>query len=225
MRLFGDDVALPVISGNVSLYNQSGAGEPIAPTPVVACAGRLDDASRARGFALKQVGSRLVLLGRLHEDLGGSEYERLFGVESAHAQAPKPDFAFECALVKALVDAFARRLVLAAHDISLGGLLVTVAEMVIASQPFDVGAALALGRVSQAATCFSEMGGVVIEASEASWTELQALLKQHGVGWLEIGRTQADRRLDVELEGGSFGVEADELRAVHRGRLAEILYG
>jgi phosphoribosylformylglycinamidine synthase len=225
MRLFGGDVALPVVSGNVSLYNQSGTGEPIAPTPVVACAGRLDDASRARGFALKQVGSRLVLLGRLHEDLGGSEYERLFGASARHARAPQPDFAFECALVRALVDAFAKRLVLAAHDVALGGLLITVSEMVIASAPFDVGAALELGGVSGAAPCFSEMGGVVVEVSEASWTELQALLKGHGVGWIEVGRTQADARLDVQLQGGAFAVDAQELRDAHRGKLAEILYG
>jgi len=225
MKLFGGDHPLPVISGNVSLYNQSGSGDAIAPTPIVACAARLDDASRARGFGLKQVGSRLVLLGKLHDDLGGSEYERLFGVTAGHAAAPKPDFAFECALVKALVEAFSKRLVLSAHDVALGGLLVTVAEMVMASAPFDVGARLDLVRVSKAATCFAEMGGVVVEAGDASWSELAALLDRHGVCCLEIGRTQEEDRLDVELESGSFVAGADELRAAHRGRVAEILYG
>jgi phosphoribosylformylglycinamidine synthase len=228
MRLFGGDTPLPVISGNVSLYNQSGTGEPIAPTPVVACAGRLDDASRARGFALKQVGSRLVLLGKLHDDLGGSEYERLFGRRAGHDSAPKPDFAFECALVNAMVEAFSKRLILSAHDVALGGLLVTVAEMAIASAPFDVGASLDLsGTVSSASpAAFSEMGGIVVEVSEASWSELQTLLKNHEVDWVEIGSTAAaENGFDVVLKDGRFDASLETLRATHTGNLAEILYG
>ncbi|MDH4037574.1 MAG: phosphoribosylformylglycinamidine synthase subunit PurL [Candidatus Krumholzibacteria bacterium] len=223
MKLFGGDHPLPIVSGNVSLYNQSGTGDAIAPTPIVACAGRLDDASRARGFALKQVGSSLVLLGRLHEDLGGSEFERVFG-NGGHAKAPVPDFAFELALVKALNAAFAKRLVLAAHDISLGGLLVTVAEMAIASEPFDIGASLDLRGASDLA-CFSEMGGVVIEAGEGSWEELKPLLDKHGVGYIEIGRTAADVGLKAALADGTFTATVNELRTAHTGRLAEILYG
>jgi phosphoribosylformylglycinamidine synthase len=223
MKLFGGDTPLPVISGNVSLYNQSGTGQPIAPTPIVACAGRLDDASRARGFALKQVGSRLVLLGKLHDHLGGSEYERLFG--DTPGKPPRPDMAFEAELVRVLVTAFGRQLVLSAHDIALGGLLVTVAEMAIASAPFDVGARLALTGVSKPAACFAEMGGIVIETSDASWSELKTLLEHHGLPWTEIGMTQESASLDVDLADGSFGIDLTELRAAHTGKLADVLYG
>ncbi len=223
LTLFGDNSPLPVISGNVSLYNQSEKGNAIAPTPIVACAARLDDASRARGFALKQIGSRLVLLGKLHEDLGGSEYERFFGNHS-HERAPQPDFTLERALVRALVDAFSKRLVLAAHDVALGGVLVSVAEMALASSPFDVGAKLDLGDVS-AAACFSEMGGIVVEVGDASGDELVALLKQYGVPFVEIGRTIDSAALNVDAAGGSFTIALDDLRAAHTGRLAEILYG
>jgi phosphoribosylformylglycinamidine synthase len=224
MTLFGGDVPLPVISGNVSLYNQSGSGDAIAPTPIVACAGRLDDASRARGFGLKQVGSKLVLLGRLHDEIGGSEYERLFG-SAGGGSAPRPDMNFEAALVRALVAAFARRLVLSAHDISLGGLLVTAAEMAIASAPFDVGMKLSLGGVSKITACFSEMGGVLLEVSGASWGELEPLLETHRVPWIELGATHAAPGMDVDLANGSFTVTLAELRAAHTGKLAEVLYG
>jgi phosphoribosylformylglycinamidine synthase len=222
-KLYGDDSPLPVISGNVSLYNQSEKGNAIAPTPIVACAARLDDASRARGLALKQAGSRLVLLGKLHEELGGSEYERLFG-NHGHAKAPQPDFAFENALVKALVEAFSKRLVLAAHDVAHGGLLITVAEMVIASAPFDVGARLDL-RDASAAVCFSEMGGVVVEVGDDSWEEAAAVFKKHNVPMIAIGNTIADAALAASGAGGSFSVGISDLRAAHTGRLAEILYG
>ncbi|HEU4365392.1 MAG TPA: phosphoribosylformylglycinamidine synthase subunit PurL [Candidatus Krumholzibacteria bacterium] len=223
LKLFGGDHPLPIVSGNVSLYNQSGMGDAIAPTPIVACVGRLDDAARARGFALKQVGSRLVLFGKLHDDLGGSEYERLFG-NAGQGRAPRPDFAFELSLVKALNAAFAGRLILAAHDISLGGLLVTVAEMAIASEPFDIGASLDLRGAGEPA-CFSEMGGVVAEVGEGSWDELRPLLEKHGVPFLELGQTVADAGVTAVMADGTFGAAMDELRTAHAGRLAEILYG
>ena len=147
---------------------------------------------------------------------------------ASHAAAPKPDFAFECALVKALVDAFSKRLVLSAHDVALGGLLVTVAEMAIASAPFDVGASLDLsGAVSSASpAAFSEMGGIVVEVSEASWSELQTLLKDHDVDWIEIGNTvAADTGFEVALKDGGFNIPLEALRTAHAGKLAEILYG
>jgi phosphoribosylformylglycinamidine synthase len=225
MKLFGGDVALPVISGNVSLYNQSGTGQPIAPTPIVACAGRLDDASRARNFGLKQVGSKLVLLGILHDHMGGSEYERLFGNSAAPGKPPRPDMAFEANLVRVLVTAFGRGLVLSAHDIALGGLLVTAAEMAMASAPFDVGLELSLGGVTKTNTCFAEMGGVLIEVGDASWSELRALLDNHSVPWTEIGVTREAPELTVDLADGSFNVTLDALREKHTGSVAAVLYG
>jgi phosphoribosylformylglycinamidine synthase len=225
MKLFGGDVALPVISGNVSLYNQSGTGQPIAPTPIVACAGRLDDASRARNFGLKQVESKLVLLGKLHDHMGGSEYERWFGSTGMPGRPPHPDMAFEADLVRVLVTAFGRRLVLSAHDIALGGLLVTAAEMAMASAPFDVGLKLSLGGVTKTTTCFSEMGGVLVEVSDASWSELRTLLENHHVPWLEVGAAQAEPSFDVELANGSFSVPLETLRRTYVGKLAEVIYG
>lgn len=225
MTLFGDNYPLPVISGNVSLYNQSAKGDAIAPTPIVACAARLDDASRARGFGLKQVDSRLVLLGTLHENLGGSEYERIFGNHADFAAPPKPDFAFECALVKTLVEAFSKRLILSAHDIALGGLLVTLAEMAIASAPFDVGASVDLGAQATREMAFSEMGGVVVEVSDGSWGEFERILARHTLPLVEIGRTRADTGLDVTIGGETVAIGMDELRTAQRGRLAELLYG
>jgi len=223
MKLFGGETPLPVVSGNVSLYNQSGSGEPIAPTPIVACAGRIDDASHARNLGLKQAGSRLVLLGILHEHTGGSEYERLFATGAG--KPPRPDMAFEANLVRVLVTAFGRRLVLAAHDIALGGLLVTAAEMAMASAPFDIGLKLSLGGVTRMETCFSEMGGVLVEVSTSSWGEFETLLGHHHLPWVEVGVTQQRASFDVDLAMGSFGITLDALRNAHTGMLAGVLYG
>jgi hypothetical protein len=97
--------------------------------------------------------------------------------------------------------------------------------MVIASEPFDVGARLSPGGVSHAAGCFSEMGGVVVEVGEASFAEFDSIMEKHGVHRIEIGRTQAAPALDVDLAPGAIRVSGADLRDARRGRVAEILYG
>ena len=115
---------LPVVSGNASFYNQSETGEPIAPTPIVACAGRVDDASVCRDIGFKKDDSKLVLLGKLHTCMGGSEYETLFGGPD-DSPPPKPDLDQENAIQHAVIEGIRSNAILAAHDISHGGLLVT----------------------------------------------------------------------------------------------------
>ena len=102
--------------------------------------------------------------------------------------------------------------------------MVTVAEMAIASDPFDVGAELKLGDVTKA-NCFSEMGGVVVEVGDGSWKEFAAVLEQHSVPHVEIGRTVETPTLQVDIKAASFTVTNHALRVAHTGRLAEILYG
>ena len=71
--------------------------------------------------------------------------------------------------------------------------LVTAAEMAMASAPFDVGLKLALGGVTKTNACFAEMGGVLVEVGDASWSELRTLLEKHGafqvIGEAEDGRS------------------------------------
>jgi phosphoribosylformylglycinamidine synthase len=229
LRVFpGADHGVPVVSGNVSFYNQSETGDAIAPTPIVACAGRVDDASRARGHALRRAGSRIVLLGALHDRIGGSEYERIFG--DGGGEVPRPDLAQETALVRALVDGVGRGVILSAHDVSHGGVLVAVAEMVMASAPFDVGARLSLGEAlagggDAARRLFSEYAGVLVEIDDNDWETFEKMLDAAGVAHATIGRASDDTALEVDLGGDSFRVGADELRGAHRGRIEEILYG
>jgi phosphoribosylformylglycinamidine synthase len=133
--------------------------------------------------------------------------------------------AFEANLVRVLVTAFGRGLVLSAHDIALGGLLVTAAEMAMASAPFDVGLKLSLGGVTKTSTCFAEMGGVLVEVGDASWSELRTLLENHNLPFTEVGATQEAQELTVDLAEGSFTVALETLRDAHTGHVAEVIYG
>ena len=120
----------PVVSGNVSLYNET-SGNAIWPTPVIGGVGLLADAGGAVDLALKEDGDALILIGETAGHLGASLYLR--EIEGREDGAPPPvDLAAERRtgdLVRRLIE---EKLVAACHDLSDGGLLVALAEMAMA---------------------------------------------------------------------------------------------
>ncbi len=126
-------LGVPVVSGNVSLYNESG-GEAIYPTPVVGAVGLLEDADARLTAGFVEPGDAVLLLGASSLDgeaasLGGSEY--LAHIHGLVIGAPSIDLALEARL-QSLVGALAgARLLRSAHDCSDGGLAVAVAESAV----------------------------------------------------------------------------------------------
>ena len=120
----------PVVSGNVSLYNET-RGNAILPTPVIGGVGLLADARDAVDLALKRDGDALILIGATRGHLGSSLYLR--EIEGSQAGPPPPvDLAAERRngdLVRAEI---AAGRVAACHDLADGGLLVAIAEMAMA---------------------------------------------------------------------------------------------
>jgi phosphoribosylformylglycinamidine synthase len=121
----------PVVSGNVSLYNETN-GHAILPTPAIGGVGVLDDAAQAIGLALKP-GLELLLVGKITGWLGQSLWLReIAGLETG---APPPvDLAAERAAGDFVRACILRGEVAACHDVSDGGLLVAVAEMAVAGE-------------------------------------------------------------------------------------------
>ncbi|MGE5269264.1 MAG: phosphoribosylformylglycinamidine synthase subunit PurL [Thiohalocapsa sp.] len=122
----------PVVSGNVSLYNET-SGSAILPTPVIGGVGLIADLRRAVDLALKADGNALVLIGETHGHLGASLYLR--EIEGREDGPPPPvDLAAERRngdFVRAMIE---RGLVAACHDTADGGLLVALAEMAMAGR-------------------------------------------------------------------------------------------
>jgi phosphoribosylformylglycinamidine synthase len=128
----------PVVSGNVSLYNET-EGRAILPTPVIGGVGLIDDLSRMATVPFKAEGHTLVLIGETAGHLGRSAYLRqVLGRDDGPAPAVDLDIERRNGdLVRALIG---DGLVAACHDISDGGLAVAVAEMAMAA---GIGATLA----------------------------------------------------------------------------------
>ena len=147
-------LGLPIVSGNVSLYNETD-GRPIHPTPVVGCVGLVDDVRRIP--STWQEGDVVLLVGHPQGSLAGSEYQRLYGELSGE---PAPlDLRAEATLVRFLVRVAPHVSLL--HDAAEGGLAVALAECALAS---GIGADVELP--PDAVRRFGEGGGQAIVACD-----------------------------------------------------------
>ena len=124
---------VPIVTGNVSFYNQTAAGKAVAASPIVACYGVMRDYSKAVTMGLKLRGSQLLLIGQRYDELGGSlYYERLLGCVGRNV--PVVRFDAERSAMRLVLDAIERGLLEACHDVSSGGLAMTLAEMCMAGR-------------------------------------------------------------------------------------------
>lgn len=132
-------LGIPVISGNVSFYNETGTSA-ILPTPVVGMVGVLDDPSRACRQGFVTPGDSIVLLGDLTDELGGSVYVCMVAGRTA-GHPPVLDLERERLVQSVCLDGISRGIIRSAHDVGEGGLAVTLAESCIAG---EIGARVSL---------------------------------------------------------------------------------
>jgi len=180
---------IPVTGGNVSFYNET-RGHPVLPTPVIGMVGLLEDVTRALTVAFKDEGDFVALLGSLGPDLGASEY--LSVMHGAFAGAPpRLDLEGEMRLINLLGDLSDMQLLKSAHDVSDGGLAVTLAEMCMAG---GLGCVLTFpwkGRPVE--TLFAESSGcAVVSVDHGSWRAFRAAADEHGVPVQILGRVGGD---------------------------------
>jgi phosphoribosylformylglycinamidine synthase len=116
----------PVTGGNVSFYNQNPEGA-VYPTPTIGMVGLLEDVREKMTLDFKAAGDIIYLLGEIREDIGSSEYlHKIVGVE--YSPAPYFDIEEELRLQQKVAELIANRLIVSAHDVSEGGLFVTLME-------------------------------------------------------------------------------------------------
>ena len=125
-RAFG----VPVISGNVSFYNES-FGSPIYPTPTVGLVGLLDDVDQHCTSSFKDEGDVVVLVGESANELGGSEYLKVEH-ETVAGMVPSLDLELERDVQQAVIAGIRSGLIKSAHDCSEGGMAVALAESCMA---------------------------------------------------------------------------------------------
>jgi len=200
------ELAVPFVSGNVSLYNQSSTGRAVPASPIIACVGAMADVSKSATMEFKRAGSALFRLGNVAASLGGSAVAEVLGAETARAgSVPAIDYAALRAEIATLLAAHDRGLVLAAHDVSDGGTLVALAEMAFAG-----GCEIGI-RVDAAMTlrsAFGETGSFLVETSDA--VAFEALCAENGAPYELLGETLAE---PVLRGPGGIDCSLSDLRA------------
>ena len=217
---------VPVVGGNVSLYNENRKGA-IDPTPVVSVVGLIEEASWITSQTIGEEAETLYLLGGWPDELGGSLYlQAVIGEKTG--DAPAVDFAREKAvhdLTRAMIRAGA---VDAAHDLSDGGLLVTVAEMLFGEES-SAGASLTLPAdlpLRRDALFYGESQGRIVLAlrtGQEAFLEEQA--RAAGVPVVRLGEVTRDGVLRVgDPAGSSLEWSVATLREGWQNRLAEAMH-
>ncbi len=212
------EFGVPVISGNVSFYNES-FGRPIYPTPTVGLVGVLTDATKRATSGFKDPGDVIVLVGETEVELGGSEYLKV-AHDLVSGRPPALDLELERDVQRAVIDAIGAGLVKSAHDCSEGGIAITLAESCIIG---DVGATLALDDGLQpAASLFSEsQSRIVVTVAAADTDVLTDLLLAHEVPYSVLGEVGGDS-LVIE---DKVDLTVSELRAAWGPTLAVLVGG
>jgi phosphoribosylformylglycinamidine synthase subunit PurL len=199
---------LPVVSGNVSLYNETSERN-IPPTPVVGMVGLLDDLSLRCPAGFQEDGDIVFLLGETREELAGSAYLQLLGAP-LEGRPPMVSFEAERCLQAAMLDSIGRGVLRCAHDVSDGGLLIALAESALYGGrglrcPGIVGA------VSREAAYFGEsQGRIVVSVAPRRVPELQKLMSKHHVPLQAIGVVGGE---DLQV-GSDIRVPLETLRQV-----------
>jgi phosphoribosylformylglycinamidine synthase len=204
-------LGVPVVGGNVSLYNESGDG-PIYPTPVVGMVGSLPDAAMAAPTGFQNEGDTIAFCGEFAPHLPGSELAKLRG-EELPTELPERDLAKARAAQEAVRDAVRSGELSSVHDVAEGGFLTAVAESCLAG---GIGAMLdEWPDEDRLLWLFGECPGagfVVSGSAEAigGLAERTPLTVFGAVGGESL------RASDVE----AFEVSLEDLRAAHRSLAA-----
>jgi phosphoribosylformylglycinamidine synthase len=201
---------VPVVSGNVSFYNETD-GIPIYPTPTVGMVGLLLKVERVVTPWFKSAGDVIVLLGRTREELGGSEYLKV--VHGLVKGAPPwLDLSFEQAVQSCCIEAIERGILRSAHDISEGGLAVALAECCIGGPEKPLGARIETREMIRGdALLFSEsQSRIVLSLEEKDLGQLQEIAAKQHVPMQVIG-TVGGARLTIQP---LVQLPVDELRAI-----------
>lgn len=193
----------PVTGGNVSFYNQSSDEGPVFPTPTIGMLGILEDPANIMTLDFKKEGDAIYLVGESVNDIASSEYVYSYkGIKET--PAPHFDLATEQKVQKAISTLITNKLIESAHDVSDGGLLVTLAE---SSFPRGLGFNVTSdAAIRQDAFWFGEaQSRVVVSVDAAKKAAFESALQAQGVQFSALGTVQGT---DMIADGAKLSTVA-----------------
>ncbi len=201
----------PVTGGNVSFYNQTstnGVETPVFPTPTIGMIGLLEDKSRAMSLDFKQKGDLIFIIGESHNDISSSEYLASYhGIKAS--PAPYFDLEKEYTMQDTVKGLIQNELINAAHDISDGGLFISLTEMAMPRElGFDI---VTDAEIREDAFLFGEaQGRVIVSVSEDTEEDFIEFMIGSNVNFTLLGHVTKGKMM-VDDEHFGFIAEAKEL--------------
>ena len=194
---------IPVVSGNVSLYNET-SGEAIYPTPTVAVVGLLEDRSFHTTQWFKEDGDLVALIGLTLEEFGGSEYLKIM-CDRVEGKPPHLDLRLAQSVNRLCLELIRKKLLASAHDCSEGGLAVALAESCVSHPLAPKGATLGIdSTVRNDAFLFGEsQSRILISFSAKNRLAVEVKAKAMEVPFAVIGKVGGDS-LIVNINGKEF---------------------
>ena len=195
----------PVVSGNVSLYNENN-GKAIYPSPMIGMVGLIKDYDHVIPMHMQKAGDKIYLVGKTDDDFAGSELQKMItGEISGLPHAPNlPEIKQYLYKLQALM---ANGLVKSAHDLSEGGLGVSLAETLFDT---DFGAKIELDFDKN--LLFSETPGrLIVSVDPANAAKFE---QEMGDSVSEIGQVTADQQLNISLANDQVNEDVAELQKI-----------
>ncbi len=207
---------VPIVSGNVSLYNDSNGESAIYPTPVVGMIGVIDDYGKRLGAAFQAEGDFVLLIGSSHNDLGGSEFLKVEHGAVA-GRPPALDLTREVAVNRLILTAAQSGYLHSAHDCAEGGMLAALAECCLLGGIGVRGPGIRPeGELRLDAAFFGESPGrYIVSVASRAMPELQSLARRHNVEISLLGLAGGD---SLEFEG-QLKLSLGELRDAWEGNI------
>ncbi|MBA2429007.1 MAG: phosphoribosylformylglycinamidine synthase subunit PurL [Thermoleophilaceae bacterium] len=212
-------LGVPVVGGNVSLYNEGSEG-PIYPTPVVGMVGRVPDSERTLPSAWTEDGHAIALVGPFRPDLAGSELEKLRG--RLAGWLPVADLEAQRAALVLVRDAVRSGRFASAHDVSDGGLACALAECCAASglgARVDVSALVDEAGSLDAALFGEGPGGVLLAGAPDA---VENLVARAGSVPVRVVGSTGGTELVVEARGATVAVSVARAREAHERTLPDL---
>ena len=193
----------PVTGGNVSFYNQSPDG-PVYPTPTIGMVGLLDSVNNKMTMDFKKAGDVIYLIGISRSDINSSEYlHKINGVE--FSPAPYFDLEEEFGLQRTIEKLIKEKMIVSAHDVSEGGLFVTLTESAFNK---DLGYTINTDKnIRKDSYLFGEaQSRVVVSASDELSTVIESFLKNTNTAFEKLGTVSAG---DITIDEENWGSITD----------------
>ncbi len=197
----------PVTGGNVSFYNQMSIGgkvEPVFPTPTIGMIGVIEDKKNHMTMAFKNKGDMIFLVGKSRDDINSSEYlNYIHNID--HSPAPYFNLDEEFDVQEAIKGLIKKHLIRSAHDISDGGLFVTLVESaIVRGFGFDI---TSDAEIRKDAFLFGEaQGRVVVTVSPTNEDHFIDFMIEQKVPFSALGHVT---KSELRIDDNSYGFVAD----------------